>query len=228
MVRAMYKLLFIFALLPTSIAAQTVPHPAVFSYDAAFAQCTQDPEAADLVASCREILADAYVLKRAVAHAFEICIPTKLRDCALPFEDAGLPAFGIQIAADVGCDTTDFTLFSEFDPLPAEHCITFTSDILADEGAVPLDNMLNCSAFLNECRELAFLQYRLWNQALLDLQEGNVHGPTIRDLLARQSNSCEKTHANPLDSDHLTAEFADCMSDGTAQIWRDLSLERQG
>ncbi|MDA9207382.1 hypothetical protein N9O61_00715 [Octadecabacter sp.] len=224
----MYKLLFIWALLPTTIAAQAAPNPAVFTYDAAFGQCTQNPDATDLVSTCREILADAYILKRAVAQAFEMCTPTKLRDCALPFEDAGLPAFGIQIAADVGCDTTDFTLFSEFDPLTPEHCITFTSDILADEGAVPLDTTLDCFAIINECRELAFLQYRLWNQALINIQDGHVHGPTIRDLLARQSTGCEKTHSDPLDSERLPAAFADCMSDGIAQIWRDLSLESQG
>lgn len=228
MVRAMRNLLLILALLPAAAAAQSVPNPAVFSYDTAFARCTDNPNAPDLFETCDAILSGAYVLNRAVALSFEQCSPTQLRDCALPFEDAGLPAFGIQIAADIGCDTTAFALFSEFDPLPAEHCITFTSDILADEGAVPLDTFVACSRINDECDQLAFVHYQLWNQALLALANGPRHDPTIRDLLGRQLMVCGGDPTTATDADLLTDVFANCMSNGISQIWRDLVLENQG
>ena len=228
MVAAMHKLLSILALLPTPLFAQSVPNPTVFTYDTAFARCTENPNTADLFKNCSAIIADAYVLNRAVALAFQMCAPAGLRDCTLPFEDAGLPAFGIQIAVDVGCDATEFALFSEFDPLPAEHCIAFASDILADEGAVPLDTHIACATINDECNKLAFVQYQLWNQALLDLENGPRHDPTIRDLIGRQTRACGADPETATDKAQLTGEFANCMSDGIAQLWRDLVLEGQG
>jgi len=224
MVRAMRKLLMILAVLPTAAAAQWAPSPALFSYEASFASCTEDLSADSFVAECTAQMTSAYILKRAVAQGFQQCLGTPLRDCAIPFEDAGLPAFGVQIAADIGCETTDLRTLAQDTPMSPDHCVTIASDILSDEGALPLDTAFNCDIDIQACIELALVQRQLWNTALDGLENGPQHDPTIRDLLGRVQTDCQTT---PTNVPPLEPQFSNCVSDGASQIWRDLVLEFQ-
>lgn len=224
MVRAMRNLILILALLPNFAVAQWAPRPTLFSYDASFMRCSEDPDLDSLVATCTDHLVSAYVLRRAVALAFQQCANTPLRECALPFENAGLPAFGAQIAADVGCETTDITTLKQDQPLSPDHCVSITADILSDEGALPLDTSLDCSARTDACLELASIQRKLWEDALQALENGPLYDPTIRDLQERLQHDCRAT----VPQDAPASDIMDCISTGTGEIWRDLIHEIQG
>jgi len=224
MVRAMRNLILILALFPNVAIAEWAPRPTLFSYDASFMRCSEKPDLDSLVATCTDHLVSAYVLRRAVAVAFQQCSNIPLRECALPFENAGLPAFGAQIAADVGCETTDITTLDQGNALSPDHCVSITVDILSDEGALPLDTSLDCSAHTEACVEIASIQQKLWEDALLALENGPLYDPTIRDLQNRLQDDCRAT----VPQDAPTSDIMDCISTGTGEIWRDLIHEIQG
>ncbi len=217
-------LLLILTILPTASVGQWAPKPDLFTYDASFADCTADATGDDLVARCTAILATAFVLKREVALAFQQCLDVPLRDCAAPFENAGLPAFGAQIAAGIGCDMSDMTLYPADTALPPDHCVAITGDILADEGAIPLDGNLECTGTFT-CIELAAIQQQLWLNALMQLENGPVNDPTSRDLLGRVGEECQSI---PTGTEVGTLSQIECLAQGTSLLWRDLVLENQG
>ncbi|KAG1647726.1 hypothetical protein GQR58_030378 [Nymphon striatum] len=132
----MFRFALILLLLPTIAAADWSPRPSMFHYDATFANCTAVPDDNDLARTCDRAIANAYVLKRAVALATQKCFPESIATCALPFEDEGLPAIAAQIAVDAGCDATNVLDLPEDEPLPADHCISIASDIMIDEGVM--------------------------------------------------------------------------------------------
>jgi len=224
MVRVMRNLILILALFPNFAIAQWAPRPTLFNYDASFTRCSENPNLDSLVATCTNHLVSAYVLRRAVAQAFQQCGNTPLRECALPFENAGLPAFGAQIAADVGCETTDITTLEQDEPLSPDHCVSITADILSDEGALPLDTSLDCSAHIDACLEIASIQQKLWEDALQALENGPLYDPTIRDLQKRLQDDCRAT----VPQNTPAGDISNCISTGTAEMWRDLIHEIQG
>lgn len=231
MVRRMRILLVIMALLPNIASAQSgakwTPSPFFFTYDTSFILCIQDPNADDLAHACRETLSSSFILKRAIAQAFQQCGSTPLRECNLPFEEAGLPAFGAQIAADIGCDTTDLETLPKDGPLSPDHCVAIAADILSDEGAVPLNASIECVFEEDTCAELALLQHDHWNEVLNGLENGPLHDPTIRDLVARLQEECISSDLIDTNAPRDTIESAHCMSEGKSQLWRDLVLENE-
>jgi hypothetical protein len=219
----MYRLLAVLALWPTLAAADWSPRPTMFSYDATFDLCTADPTAPDLAARCSEILAAAYVLKRAVARAATKCLPESLSTCTGPFADEGLPAIAAQIAVDVGCDATDLRTLPEDEPLPANHCITIASDIMIDEGVVPLDSDLACGPFQAECFEFTELHMLLWAW-----EAGMTTSDGIRtsDFMIALIETCTEDF---IDVERLTGRplSYNCFADGAARHWADLAQQNQ-
>lgn len=221
MVRAMTRLIALFFVLPSVAAADWSPRPSAFSYDATFATCLLDPGAPDLAGTCAEAMNAAFALKRAVARAAVACHPQDLATCAAPFEDEGLPAIAVRIAADVGCEASD-PRAGNAAPLGTDHCITIASDIMIDEGVVPLDTSIGCEGEATDCRELAMLHASLWMEAADALAEGD---PTIADLQARNFNDC----FDAATATGVTAELTTmgCIAERSAALWADLIQTEQ-
>ena len=213
----MLRPIFLLALIPTSAAADWSPRPLMFTYEATFDLClnTPTPEPAR---ACAEALRTAYVLKRAVAWAAFKCHPEDLSTCAIPFEDEGLPHIAMRIAVDVACDATDVLLLGD-DPIPPNHCISVASDIMIDEGVVPLFTEISCGIDWIECGDLANINAAFWVDQV-DLAAPD--DPVISDLQARNVNECTARASETGGwGNDLTA--LDCLAQRSAALWADLS-----
>ncbi len=219
----MFRILALLALLPTTAAADWSPRPMMFTFGATFDNCTSNPDDAD-AATCEDALAAAYVLKRAVAWATFECDAESLTTCAAPFEDEGLPAIAARIAVDAGCDQIDVLSLPEGAPLPDNHCITVASDIMIDEGVVPLDTSIGCGIHWIECGELAQIHAAFWRDKVLAAAPENNGLTQVRleTLKAECRDTAEQTGGWGVD---LTA--LECEALGAAQIWADLAQQAQ-
>lgn len=214
----MLRFVFPLALLPTVAAAQWVPRPAMFNYDAVFDVCTADPSAPDLGAACYDTLAAAYALKRATAVATAQCGDDDLATCAAPFEDQGLPAIAMRIAVDVGCIMSG--LPDTDGQLPADHCAVIASDIMIDEGVVPLSTGISCGL---ECGDLARINANLW---VARVNDSAPDDPVVADLLVRNFNDCNA----PIGGADLSGPDLDalrCLADRAALLWADIALQNE-
>lgn len=206
--------------MPAIAAADWAPRPAIFTYDATFAICTSDPTAPDLALRCADELTAAYVLKRAVAQAAYACGNTALADCPAPFEDEGLPAIAVRIAVDVGCDANDVSTLTN-GTIPRDHCIAVASDIMLDEGVVPIDTNISCGNEWSECDDLAVIHTQLWEDAVFGMMGDD---PLILDLLDRTAQEC----AAETQGTTFSASYTDglgCIAGGTASIWADIAQQ---
>jgi len=213
----MFRLGLLFLLLPAAAAAEWAPHPSLFNYETVFEMCTTNTKAEDLVARCAEDIEAAYVLKRAVAEAAYACANTPLSECPGPFEDAGLTAIAPWIANDMGCEGTPIGAMPTDVPLPPDHCVTVTADILFDEGVVPIFAELECGADNMECLELAVINATLWTEAVNALSDDD---PTIDDLQARNVNDCLAGITNIGMAGEQ--EAMTCIAERAAALWVDL------
>lgn len=209
---------------PTFAAADWAPRPSFFSYDAAFALCTAEPNMPNPAETCKDRLSAAYVLKRAVAWATYRCHPESLTTCTLPFEDEGLPAIAAQIAVSAGCDDTDLTLLPEGAPIPPDHCAAITSDIMFDEGVVPLMTEITCNADWIECGELAKIHADLWSRAALSAAGNDTD--LVEDLQSRNEADCS---ADARSTDSKATELArlQCQAIRSASLWADLARQTE-
>jgi len=189
-------------LAPTIAKAEWAPSPTQFSFETAFVSCTANP-------------------------TVDECGTESLATCALPFEDRGLPAFGAQIAESAGCDHTALEDLPTDTLMSPDHCVSIASDILSDEGAVPLETGIECSHSNSECVILAGVQHQHWQLALVQLDNGPSNDPTSRDLLGRIIAECAETSdASNIENAALRDKMSiDCASTGMAQLWRDLIAE---
>lgn len=219
----MFRLLALLALFPSVAAADWSPRPLMFTYNATLDACLAEPDRPNLAQSCADALAAAYALKRAVAWAAFKCLPENLATCAGPFEEEGLPAVAVQIATDVGCDSTDVSQLPDSDPLPPNHCISVASDIMIDEGVVPLVTDIACGVQWIECGELAQINAAFW------VDQVDLAAPadaTINDLQIRNIADCDATARDTggwaTDLDALT-----CLADRSAALWADITLQNE-
>lgn len=219
----MFRFALILLLLPTLAAADWSPRPSMFSYDATFENCLSNPDDKNLAAACEQEIAGAYVLKRAVAWAAFNCFPESLSTCALPFEDEGLPAIAAQIAVDAGCDATNVLDLPEDEPLPADHCITIVSDIMVDEGVVPLNTSISCGIHWIECGELTQLNTAFWVDQVDLLAPAD---PVVTDLQARNFNECQ-VETNEIGGWATDMNALECLAERSALLWVDLAQTEQ-
>lgn len=207
----------ILTLLPTFAAAEWQPSPSLFNYAATKAICTANPDDPNLTQACSDQLVAAFMLKRAVARAAHACYPTDLSACPLPFEEEGLPAIAAEIAIGVGCETSDLAAHPPRMQLAADHCVTVISDILIDEGVVPLDAAMNCNTSPATCEDLSGLHAALWRSAVLDAAPND---PLIADLLVQNLTDCDASAASK-------TEAARCLTTRNASLWADLALQTE-
>lgn len=213
----MFRLILPLALMPTIAAADWSPRPLMFSYDATLDVCLTGP-ADDLAGACADALTAAYTLKRAVAWATVKCHPEDLSTCAIPFEDEGLPHVAVRIAVDVACDATDVLQLDE-GPIPQDHCISIASDIMIDEGVVPLFTDIGCGIDWIECGDLANIHAAFWVDQV-DLAA--PADPVINDLQVRNANECGAQAAvNGGWATDLNA--LECLAARSAALWADLA-----
>jgi len=215
----MLRLIPLLALMPTAAAADWAPRPAMFSYDAVFDLCIADPAAPDLARACERRLAAAYALKRATVLATNECYPDDLATCAAPFEDQGLPAISMRIAVDVGCDATDLTTLDG--PLPRDHCAAIASDIMIDEGVVPLFIDISCGIDWIECGDLADINAAFW---VAQTDAIAPDDPFIDDLQARNFNVCTAESLN-IQGWGQDLNALECIAAGSAAIWADITIQ---
>lgn len=214
----MFRLFAPLALLPGLAHADITPRPLMFTFDATLATCLADQNSDDLAGDCAQAITAAYALKRAVAWGVLNCTGQDLRDCAAPFENEGLPHIAVRIAADVGCETTDITQLATLTPLPQNHCITVASDIMIDEGVVPLVNEIACGLDRTECSELAQIHAAFWVDQVDILAPGDA---TINDLQMRNAAECQ---AVSVTTGGWASDLAalDCLAEKSAALWADL------
>lgn len=158
----------------------------------------------------------AFALKRAVAWGAYKCHPEDLATCAAPFEDEGLPAVAVQIAVDTGCDSTDLAALARDTPLSRDHCVTIASEIMIDEGVVPVFSDVICSAGDDTCTTLSAIHLDLWSDAIAALSSSDL--TEIRKTDA--ANTCRDRYLDawgPLD----------CAASRFAEIWADLAQQEQ-
>lgn len=221
----MLRILALLALLPTYASADWSPRPNMFTYDATFANCTADPAAADLARTCADALGSAYVLKRAVALATVKCHPEDLATCAVPFEDEGLPAIAMRIAVDSGCDATDVLRLPEGEVIPPNHCITVASDIMIDEGIVPLYTQISCGVIWIECGDLANIHATFWAQQVQAATPDNSANLTqMRQETARLECNAEGRAGGGWSTTLVTQE---CLTQRNAALWADLAQQTE-
>lgn len=208
------------AVLSSPVSAQTEPAwspaPTLFDYAAVFATCQAEPEAPDLPDTCADLITSAYVLNRAVARAAHACGARSLDTCATPFEDEGLPAIAVQIAAATGCDDTDPALLPWDKPLPADHCVQLAAHIMLDEGVTPLDDTVTCDGTGTECDQLARLHARLWADHLRTTVPDR-NRDTIDRMIAETPAVC----ASQSDARRWNADGVMCEARVLARIWQD-------
>lgn len=188
----------------------------MFSYDATFDLCTADPTAPDLAATCADALNAAYVLKRAVAWAVYTCQPESIAACAAPFEAEGLPAVAARIAVDTGCDATDIATWPQNAPLLNNHCVAVASDIMIDEGVVPVFAEITCGLLGDECRDLHRIHATLWLDAVLAMSDSDL--TQLRLTIA--GDDCT---ASDIDFTILV----ECDVDRLAEIWANLAQQTE-
>lgn len=208
----MFRILILLTLIPTYAAADWSPLPRAFTYDATFAGCTVDPTRVD-VEECAARLRAAFDLNSAVAHAVESCGNTPLAECPEAFEDQGLPAIAARIASDTGCSGVQTTSFARFTPLPTDHCITMISDILRDEGVVPLREGRPCTSRNLDCTDLRDIHAAFWYGAVLSLSD------TPLTMLRLDDGWTTCSDAHPAE-----AEVMRCHIANMADIWTELTL----
>ncbi len=209
--------------LPTYAAADWSPRPALFNFAATLETCTLAPDTPDLARACDGALASAYALKRAVARATFKCGTESLLTCAAPFEDEGLPAIAARIAVDAGCDNTDASELAEGAPIPADHCITIASDIMIDEGIVPLDTDISCGISWIECGELAQLNAAFWVDQVDLLAPAD---PVVSDLQMRNFSDCN-VQAGEIGGWASDLDALECLATRSAALWADLTQTEQ-
>jgi hypothetical protein len=196
----------------------------MFHYDATFANCTATPDETDLAQNCDRAIANAYVLKRAVAWAAQKCFPESIATCALPFEDEGLPAIAAQIAVDSGCDATNVLDLPEDEPLPADHCITIASDIMIDEGVVPLNTDISCGIHWIECGDISLINATFWAE---QVDAAAQDDPAFAaDLQSRNREDCAE-EAREIGSWAVVMDAMICEADRSAALWADLTDQNQ-
>lgn len=217
----MFRIITLFALFPTMAAADWAPHPTMFNYDASFANCTADLDAPDIFTLCADEITTAYVLKRAVANAAYACADRPLATCTAPFEDEGLPAIALQIALDAQCEVGDVASAVEFTEFGPDNCITIASDIMLDEGVVPVDTDISCRNLGDECDYLSFIQVSFWTNLLIPLGRED---PTISDLNGRNIIDCGIQKFTPVFA-AFSREAIDCFSTRSATLWADISQQ---
>jgi hypothetical protein len=214
----MLRLLAILALMPPPAAADWAPRPLMFDYAATLDVCAANPDEANLAMLCADALAHSYTLKRAVALAAFKCQPQDLAVCAAPFEDEGLPAISVRIATDVGCDATDVMALDD-GPLPTDHCITIASDIMIDEGVVPLFTDISCGFDWIECGELAQINAAFW----VDQVDATAPGdPTVSNLTLRNIDDCNAAALD--DGWAIDLNALECLADRLTALWADLAI----
>ncbi|MGJ8611781.1 MAG: hypothetical protein ACSHWY_11835 [Octadecabacter sp.] len=214
----MFRWIAPFALIPTLAAADWSPRPLMFTYAATFDQCLANPSAPDLAATCYDLLGAAYVLKRAVAHAAVACGEEPFSTCMAPFEEEGLPATAARIAHDIGCESNDLTQLPDGIPVPTEHCVSLTADIMNDEGVVPLYTSIGCGIDWIECGELAQLNAAFW------IDQVDLVAPAdavVNDLQMRNSDDCAaQARAGGGWATSLNAQI--CEANRAAALWADI------
>ena len=220
----MFRLALILLLLPTFAAADWSPRPTMFSYDATFANCMANPSAENLASTCDRAITSAYVLKRAVTWAAVNCFPEGFATCAAPFEDEGLPAIAAQIAVGAGCDATNVLNLPEDKPLPADHCITITSDIMIDEGVVPLNTEIMCGIHWIECGDISLINATFWAE---QVDAASQDDPAFSaDLQSRNREDCAQ-EAREIGSWAVVMDAMICEADRSAALWADLAFQNQ-
>lgn len=219
----MFRLALILLFLPTLAAADWSPRPTMFNYDATFARCIQDPSLPDLAASCSDAIATDYSLKRAVARAVYLCADSQLLTCTIPFEDEGLPAIAVRIAIDSGCENSDVSSTGNWDKFDDNHCVTVASDIMIDEGVVPLDTDISCRNDLDDCGFIAFLNVGFWIDLILPIADDD---PVVLDLHRRNITECMVDKFTPI-SELYSRWAVDCVSERHAALWVDITLNSE-
>ncbi|MCF2905143.1 hypothetical protein L0666_09095 [Octadecabacter sp. CECT 8868] len=207
------------AFLPSLAAADWSPRPLLFTYEATLDTCVADPNRLDLARNCEKDLSAAYVLKRAVALAAFECGFTDAETCAAPFEDEGLPALAASIAIDVGCDATAIATLPEDEPFPPNHCVTVASDIMIDEGVVPLRLDIYCGINWIECGELALINDAFWKD---QVEQAAPDDPLIRELQLRNIAECEM-QSRDVGGWAIDLNALECTSARSASLWADLA-----
>jgi hypothetical protein len=215
----MFRLIPLLCLLPTYAAADWSPLPRAFDYTAVFDRCTIDPTRVD-PDECATLFHDAFILNEAVANAVADCTAPSLAACDAQFEDIGLPAIAARIAVDSACEQTPAATFPPFTHLSPDHCITMISDILRDEGVVPLDAPLhsvgNCALRDLDCEDLHIIHGEYWYRAVIALSDTDL----TRFRSDTEWNECMST--SPTD-----AAVYHCHAAALATIWADLSQAEQ-
>ncbi|SMX44372.1 hypothetical protein [Octadecabacter ascidiaceicola] len=218
----MFRLAFILLFLPTFAAADWSPRPSMFSYDATFENCKANPDAENLAASCEGAIANAYVLKRAVAWAAYKCFPESFATCAAPFEEEGLPAIAAWIAVDAGCDATNVLDLPEDEPLPADHCISIASDIMIDEGVVPLNTDISCGIDWIECGDITHINASFWAEQVDEITQDDPE--FANDLQSRNREDCAG-EAREIGSWAIIMDGLICEAERSAALWSDLAVQ---
>jgi len=210
----MIRVLLLLVLLPAPALAQWTPTPRSFAFDATFSSCVADPTNID-AAKCDALLRDAFDLNVAVTRAVEACGLTPLGTCPVPFEERGLPAFAARIASEADCIRTDLALAEPFRPLPANHCITMISDILRDEGVVPLREAGLCDEPNPDCTDLRAVHSGFWNHAILSLADT----PMMHMRLDSSWNAC-------FESSPIEDALLECHIVNLSRIWTYLAQQQ--
>ncbi|HCP82689.1 MAG TPA: hypothetical protein DIT67_14385, partial [Octadecabacter sp.] len=203
-------------------AADWSPRPAMFSYDATFENCKANPDTGNLAASCEGEITGAYVLKRAVAWAAFKCFPESFATCALPFEDEGLPAIAARIAVDAGCDATNVLDLPEDEPLPADHCISIASDIMIDEGVVPLNTDVSCGIHWIECGDITLINASFWADQVDRITQNDPE--FANDLQTRNREDCAQ-EAREIGNRAVLRDGLICEAERSAALWSDLTVQ---
>lgn len=220
----MFRTIAFLILMPFAAWADISPRPMMFTYDATLDTCLADPSDPDIARNCVDRLSAAYSLKRAVAWAAINCDGQDFATCAIPFEDEGLPHIAVRIATDVGCDQTDLAQLATLSPLPENHCITVASDIMIDEGIVPLINEISCGVIWIECGDLADIHTSFWADQVAALAPDDA---TIRDLQARNRDECMAIAAAE-GGWAVDLVALECMAERSAALWADLAQTKEG
>lgn len=122
----------------------------------------------------------------------------------------------MKIAIEAGCDNHDPASLPEGLPLHDNHCISLSSDIMIDEGVVPLDTIITCDQTGDECIGLIRLQSWIWRRAIADLSSSDltiIRARTVLDDCLRDSPD--------------TLAMYDCRVECFAEIWVDLTLQTE-